>query len=247
MALPLKRFFKAIWYTKTFRAHEKGDQFLLENPEVVIRIYKNIISKKRENLILYKKGVEKLTKQIEKKKNIHKGQSLDINNIEKMKARVINEQKNIITNLQTTGISADEIEQHPIFLRFYAAENNFQAILEMKYNRLTKLEQDIEKGQKDIESHTNKLSCLQKDLDQLMKELSEMEADRFFNIQQEQFKKIKSRNHEDQLEKEQSLLCYQQIKEREQEILKEIPEIEISSNISLDRLRQLKEKIERLY
>lgn len=67
MSLLIKRFFKTIWYTITSQAHEKGDQLLLDNPDVVINIYKNIISKKQENLILYKKGVQKLTKQIEKR------------------------------------------------------------------------------------------------------------------------------------------------------------------------------------
>ncbi len=243
MVLPIRRFIKALWYSITFRAHKKGDQLLLDNPEVVIWIYKNIISKKRDNLILYKKGVEKLTRQIEKKKNIHKGQSLDINNIEKMKARVINGQKNIITELQKTGMSTDEIEQHPTFNRFYAAENNFQTILEMKYSRLAKLEQDIEKGQKDIESHTYKLTCLHEDLDQLKQELSEMEAERFFNFQQEEFRKIKSRSLEVQLENEQSEMRYELIKERVQEISTN----EISINNSLDRLKELKEKIDKRY
>ena len=243
MPLPIKRFFKAIWYTITFRAPVKGDQLLIDNPEVVIRIYKNIISKKRNNLLLYKKGVEKLTvhieKKIEKKRNIHKGQSVDINNIEKMKARAINEQKNIITELQKTGISTDEIEQHPTFLRFYAAENNFQTILKMKYNRLTKLEHDIEKAQKDIESHTYKLTCLQKDMDQLEKELFEMEADRFFEIQQEEFNKIKSHKHEDQLKKEQAELTKKQV----QEILEIVSTTEVSIKNSHDRLSELHRKI----
>ena len=247
MPLPIARFFKAIWYKITFRAYENGDQLLLDNPEVVIRIYKNTLSKKRDNLILYKKGVEKLTIQIDKKKNIHKGQSLDINNIEKMKVRVINDQKNIITELQKNGLSTDEIKQNPTSLRFYDAENNFQTILEKKYTRLAKLEQDIEKRQKDIELHTNKLTCLQKDLDQLNKELSEMEAERFFNFQQEEFRKIKSRSLEVQHENERPEMSYELIKEDVQVILKEISAEEISIKSSLDRLKELNEKIVRKY
>lgn len=247
MSPPIKRLFKTISNTLTFQAHEKGNQLLLDNPEVVIRIYKNIISKKRENLILFKKGVKRLTQLIEKKKNIHRLQSEDINNIEKMKTRVINDQSNISSELQNKGKSEKDIKQHPDYTRCIKAKDNFNKILEIKYNRLAILNEDIEMGQKDLDTHKHNLACLQKELDQLKQELSESESDRFFFFQQKEFRKIKSRNHEGQLANEQSVMSYEQIKEHIQESLKDITAIEISSNKDLGRLEEIMEKVHRKY
>lgn len=169
-----------------------------------------------------------------------------------MKTRVFNDQNNISVELHNQGKSEKEIQQHPDYTRCVKAKDNFQKILEMKYNRLAKLEQDIEKGQIDVGLHTYKLTCLQKELDQLKHELSESESEseseRFFYFQQKEFKKIKSRNLEGLLENEQSEMSFELINEREQEEkLKEISAREISSNISLDRLRELKERIDKKY
>lgn len=194
MLRPIKRFFKAIWWAITFRAHEKSDE-LLRSPDVVRLIYERIISKKRDNLILYKKGIEKLTIQNEKKIDIHKGLSEDINNIEKMKTRVNTEQNKIVTDLQKTDTSYEMIEQHPSYIRCINANNNFHTILEKKYTHLAKLEKDIEQGYKDIEKHTNHITRLQNNLDQLKKEQFEFVDDLIFEQQQEEFVKIKLRNH----------------------------------------------------
>lgn len=168
------RFLKAIWYTITFRAHEKADRIIMQHPMAVHAMYEDIISEKQENLIMYKKGIEQLTNLIELKRNSADGFTTDINNIKKLKERAFSEQNNIITDLQKAGTSTEEIEHHPSYLRCNTVNNNYHSMLEKKHTHLDKLKQDIEQGQKDIESQSQHLIHLQNELEIIKKEQSEM-------------------------------------------------------------------------
>jgi hypothetical protein len=72
MANGITRFFKAIWYNLTGRAHEQADK-LMENPEAVRGAYEDIIRDKQGNIQRYKQAIGQLIAIAEQKKNSLKG------------------------------------------------------------------------------------------------------------------------------------------------------------------------------
>jgi len=185
MLQTMTRFLKALWYTITFRAHEKADE-LMQNPMVVHAIYEDIINEKQDKLIRYKKGVEWLTNLIDLKRNSLEGLTPDINNIEKLKERAITVQNNKVAEMENAGTSVEEIQQHPSYLRCITAINNYQSILDKKYTFLDKLKKDIEQKQTDIESITQQLTHSQNDLDIIKQEQSEYVAELIREREQEE-------------------------------------------------------------
>ncbi len=185
MLQTMTRFLKALWYTITFRAHEKADK-LMQNPMVVHAIYEDIINEKQDKLIRYKKGVEWLTNLIDLKRNSLEGLTQDINNIEKLKERAITVQNNKVAEMENAGTSVEEIQQHPSYLRCITAINNYQSILDKKYTFLDKLKKDIEQRQTDIESITQQLTHSQNDLDIIKQEQSEYVAELIREREQEE-------------------------------------------------------------
>ena len=176
MANGFTRFFKAIWYTLTGRAHEQADR-LMENPEAVRGAYEDIIRDKQGNIQRYKQAIGQLIALVEQKKNSLKRLTDDIEKLEKMKAGAIAKAKSTAADLQQAGTPDEEIKQHPDYVRCVTSYNDFHSTLEEKNARVAELEQDVERAQGDIESHKLQITGLHKDLDKIKTEQSEAVAD----------------------------------------------------------------------
>ncbi len=176
MANGFTRFFKAIWYTLTGRAHEQADR-LMENPEAVRGAYEDIIRDKQGNIQRYKQAIGQLIALVEQKKNSLKRLTDDIEKLEKMKAGAIAKAKSTAADLQQAGTPDEEIKQHPDYVRCMTSFNDFHSTLDEKNARVAELEQDIERAQGDIESHKLQITGLHKDLDKIKTEQSEAVAD----------------------------------------------------------------------
>ena len=176
MANGITRFFKAIWYTLTGRAHEQADR-LMENPEAVRGAYEDIIKDKQGNIQRYKQAIGQLIALVEQKKGSLKGLTDDIERLEKMKAGAIAKAKSTAADLQQAGTPDEEIKQHPDYVRCVTSYNDFHSTLEEKNARIDELEQDIERAQADIESHKLQITGLHRDLDKIKTEQSEAVAD----------------------------------------------------------------------
>lgn len=176
MANGITRFFKAIWYTLTGRAHEQADR-LMENPEAVRGAYEDIIRDKQGNIQRYKQAIGQLIALVEQKKNSLKGLTDDIEKLETMKTGAIAKAKSTAADLQQAGTPDEEIKQHPDYVRCVTSYNDFHSTLEEKNARVAELEQDIERAQEDIESHKLQITGLHRDLDKIKTEQSEAVAD----------------------------------------------------------------------
>ncbi len=185
MANGFTRFFKAIWYSLTGRAHEQADK-LMENPEAVRGAYEDIIRDKQGNIQRYKNAIGQLIALVEQKKNSLKGLTDDIDKLEQMKAGAIAKAKSTSAELQKAGTPDEEIKQHPDYVRCVTSYNDFHSTLEEKNARIDELEQDIERAQEDIQSHKLQITGLHRDLDKIKTEQSEAVADLITAREQEE-------------------------------------------------------------
>lgn len=168
----ITRFFKALWYTITGRAHKQANK-LFENPEALRGAYEDIIREKQENIQRYKRAIEQLIALVENKKKSLKSLTEDIDRFEQMKADAIIEVENTSTNLKEAGKSDEEIEQHPDYLRSVISYNDFHSTLEEKKARVAELERDIEREVTDIESHKLQITILHRDLEKIKTQQTE--------------------------------------------------------------------------
>ncbi len=176
MANGITRFFKAIWYTLTGRAHESADR-MMENPEAVRGAYEEIINEKQGNIQRYKQAIGQLIALVEQKKSTLKGLTDDISRLEELKAGAIAKAQQVAGDLQNSGMSPEEVKQHSEYTRCVTAYNDFHSTLEEKNARVTELETDIERAQADIASHKLQITNLHRDLNKIKEEQSEAVAD----------------------------------------------------------------------
>ena len=176
MANGITRFFKAIWYTLTGRAHESADR-MMENPEAVRGAYEDIIREKQGNVQRYKQAIGQLMALVEQKKGTLKGLTDDINRLEDLKSGAIAKAKTTATELQRSGMGPEEVKQDSEYVRCVTAYNDFHSTLEEKNARVIELEADIERAQEDIEAHKLQITSLHRDLNKIKTEQSEAVAD----------------------------------------------------------------------
>lgn len=176
MANSITPFFKAIWYKFTGRTHDQIDR-LMENPKTVRNTYEVIIRYKRGNIQRYKRAIGMLLGLVREKENSLEHLAANITELKRLKAAAIAKTKTIAAEIQKAGTPDAEIEQHPDYVRCVTAFNDFDATLEKKNARVTKLKKEIQRAQEDIESHKLQLTTLHRDLDNIATELSEVVAD----------------------------------------------------------------------
>ena len=185
MANSITRFFTAIWYKLTGRTHDQMDR-LIENPEVLRNAYEVIIRYKQRNIQRYKKAIGMLLAVVKQKESALELLAADINELQKIQANAIAKTEAIAAELQKAGTPAEEIEQHPDYVRCVTASNDFDATLEKKNARVAKLKTEIKRAQEDIESYKLQLTVLHRDLDNIKTELSEALADCITEREQEE-------------------------------------------------------------
>ena len=185
MANGITRFFKAIWYTLTGRAHEQADK-LMENPQAVRGAYEDIIRDKMGNIQRYKDAIGQLIALVENKKGSLKSLTEDVEKFEKLKTGAIQKAKATAAELQQQGIVDEEIKQNAEYVKCVTAYQDFHSTLEEKNARIIELEDDIERSQKEIDSHKNQIQNLQRELNKIKEEQQETYADLVSAREQEQ-------------------------------------------------------------
>ena len=185
MANGFTRFFKAIWYTLTGRAHESADR-MMENPEAVRGAYEDIISDKKGNIQRYKQAIGQLIALVEQKKSAVKTLTDEVDRLEELKTGAIAKAQQTAAALQGEGLAQEEIKQHAEYTRCVTAYQDFNSNLVEKTGRITELENEIEGAQADIESHKLQITNLHRDLDKIKSEQSEAVADLITAREQEE-------------------------------------------------------------
>lgn len=176
MANSITRFFKVIWYTITGRARGRSNK-RMANPETVRGIYEDIIRYKQSCIQRYKHAIGHLIALIEQKKGLRNELTNGIVLLEEEKAGAIAKSKSTAAKLQKAGVSEEEIEQHPDFIRCVTACNDLDRTLAEEKVHVAKIEQDLERLQNDIEDHKFRITGLHRDLKRFKIEQSEAVAE----------------------------------------------------------------------
>ncbi len=185
MANGFTRFFKAIWYTLTGRAHESADR-MMENPEAVRGAYEDIIKDKKGNIQRYKQAIGQLIAIVEQKKSTVKNLTDEVDRFEELKSGAIAKAQETATALQGEGLTQEQVKQHPEYTRCVTAYQDFNSNLVEKTERITELESEIEGARADVESHKLQITSLHRDLDKIKTEQSEAVADLITAREQEE-------------------------------------------------------------
>ena len=185
MANGFTRFFKAIWYTLTGKAHESADR-MMENPEAVRGAYEDVINDKKGNIQRYKQAIGQLIALVEQKRSTVKSLTDEVERLEDLKSGAIAKAQQTATQLQGEGLSQEEIKVHGEYTRCVTAYQDFNSNLTEKTGRITELENEIESAQADIESHKLQITSLHRDLDKIKSEQSEAVADLITAREQEE-------------------------------------------------------------
>ena len=185
MANGFTRFFKAIWYTLTGKAHESADR-MMENPEAVRGAYEDIINDKKGNIQRYKQAIGQLIALVEQKKTAVKNFTDEIDRLEELKTGAIAKAQQTAAALQGEGLAPEEVKQHAEYTRCVTAYQDFNSNLQEKTGRITELENEIEGAQADIQSHKLQITSLHRDLDKIKSEQSEAVADLITAREQEE-------------------------------------------------------------
>ncbi len=185
MANGFTRFFKAIWYTLTGKAHESADR-MMENPEAVRGAYEDIINDKKGNIQRYKQAIGQLIALVEQKRSTVKSLTDEVERLEELKSGAIAKAQQTAAQLQGEGLSQEEIKVHGEYTRCVTAYQDFNSNLVEKTGRITELENEIESAQADIESHKLQITSLHRDLDKIKSEQSEAVADLITAREQEE-------------------------------------------------------------
>lgn len=185
MANGFTRFFKAIWYTLTGRAHESADR-MMENPEAARGAFEDIISDKKGNINRYKQAIGQLIALVEQKKSRVKSLTDEVENLEELKAGAIAKAQQTAADLQKEGMAPEEVKQHAEYTRCVTAYQEFNSNLEDKTRQISELENDIEEAQVGIDNHKVQITGLHRDLQQIKEEQSETVADLISAREQEE-------------------------------------------------------------
>ena len=185
MANGFTRFFKAIWYTLTGKAHESADR-MMENPEAVRGAYEDIIRDKKGTIQRYKQAIGQLIALVEQKRSAVKNLTDEVERLEELKTGAITKAQQTAAQLQGEGLPQEEIKVHGEYTRCVTAYQDFNSNLAEKTGRIEELENEIEGAQADIETHKLQITSLHRDLEKIKSEQSEAVADLITAREQEE-------------------------------------------------------------
>ena len=174
--MAIGRLFKSIWYMLTGRAHEMSDK-IMENPEAVRGAYEDIIKDKKENIQRYKGAVGQLMALLKQKQVSVQELTQEVTRLEDLKKGALAKAKQVANDLQSQGVSPEEIKTDVDYTKCVAAYNDFSSTLTEKEARIGELEEDIQRAQQDIDGHKVQLETLTRDLKKIQEEQSEAVAD----------------------------------------------------------------------
>ena len=132
--------------------------------------YEVLIRHKQDNIQQYKHAVGMLLAHVNKIKCSEQNVTADIDKLKNLLLEVKKKINTLTVELQQTGKSQEEIEQHPDCIQFQADYNAIQSDLDEKNSRFTKLQQDIKKVEYKIELFKVHIQQLHRAMDRIQEE-----------------------------------------------------------------------------
>lgn len=175
----MTRLLKTIWYTITGRAREEGDKLLIQNPFAIRDAYEVIIRYKQANIQNHKEAMGQLIATIEQKKNSLKRVNDEIDGLKSSIAKLLENKNEKATELQESGISDEELNQHADYIHIINLHNEFVTTLEERTVRSSKLNREIQRVKEDIESYKDEIAVLHRSVEKLKTEQKDAVEDLF--------------------------------------------------------------------
>lgn len=173
----MTRLLKTIWYTITGRAREEGDKLLFQNPHAMRHAYEVIIRYKQANIQSHKNVMGQLIATIEQKKNSLNGVNDEIDGLKSSIAKLLENKNEKVTELQESGVSDEELNQHADYIHIINEHNELVTTLEERTFRSSKLNREIQRAQEDIESHKHEITILHRNVNRLKTEQKDVVED----------------------------------------------------------------------
>ncbi len=173
----MTRLLKTIWYTITGRAHEEGDKLLFQNPHAIRHAYDVIIRYKQANIQNHKNVMGQLIATIEQKKNSLNRVNDEIDGLKSSIAKLLENKNEKATELQESGLSDEELNQHADYIHIINLHNEFVTTLEERTVRSSKLNREIQRAEEDIKSHKDELVLLHRSVEKLKSEQTDAVED----------------------------------------------------------------------
>lgn len=132
--------------------------------------YEILIQHKQENIQQCKTFIGQLVAHVEIRKSPLNALKGNINELEDSLNKVKNKTDTLAVELQQSGKSQEEIEQHPDYIRFQTAYSAIQSRLDEKNERFSKLQQEVNKAQDKIEPFKLQLQQLHQDIEKIQEQ-----------------------------------------------------------------------------
>ena len=132
--------------------------------------YEVLIQHKKENIEHYKMAIGVSIAQVENRKYSLRNVTDDINKLENSLSKVKNKTDTLTVELQQSGKSQEEIEQHSDYIRFQSRYNAIQTNLDEKSARLSKLQQNVKKAEDKIEFFKLQIEQLHRGITKIQQE-----------------------------------------------------------------------------
>ena len=113
----------------------------------------------------------------EKKKNKLQELTADVNKLEQLKAGALAKAKAVAAQLQSKGVSLEDIKKNEDYLKCQSAFTDFSSTLVEKNNHIGELEGEIGQSAQTISSHKVQLQQLLRDIDKIKSEAAGAIAD----------------------------------------------------------------------
>jgi phage shock protein A len=172
----LTNWVKALGYLITGQI-DSARRTLDTNPAVMGAKYDDIIKDKTNQIHTYKQAVAGLMAQQENKIQTAKSLTEDITKLERLKAGALAKAKKTLADLQASGMSTEDIQNHEDYKICQNAYHDFSSTESEKQVRVEEIEKDIEEYGKRISDHKVQLTSLVRDIEEIRVEKSDAVAD----------------------------------------------------------------------
>lgn len=192
----IRRLFRAIGYLLSGQV-DKQTEKVLKDPTVIKATFANIVHEKKKSIQEYMSAVSQLVAQEEKKSQMVKRLTDDVNRLRKLQAGAGGKAKERAADLKAKGTAIQQIKTDAVVMQARASFSDFGSTIEEKDARIVELEDDIAGYQERIKSHKVQLTSLQRDIDKIKDEAADTVADMITATEEKQLNDVLSGISED--------------------------------------------------
>jgi len=185
----IMRLFRAIGYLFSGKVDAQTDR-LQRDPTVIKANFARIIQTKKDSIQEYMSAVAQLIAQQEKKTQMVKRLSEELQRLRNLQAGAGGKAKERAAELKVQGVPVEQIKADGAILQAKAAFADFGSTSDEKEARIVELENDITSYDARIKTHKIQLQSLQRDIDKIKDEAADTVADMITSTEEKQLNDV---------------------------------------------------------